>query len=1385
MPNWAELLAEDNGAVDQFLSGPGSLSETMRALSELRNEPVRGPGLPAPETFESLKARIGYNDLPVAQQQRAYDDWTRTQLPRFTGRTLTEDEQNQLVADFAARVPRPKEKGIFETIGERFMRGTEVQGAGLATAALGAGVISPEKAAKEIADIGQGGGDERAFQREFSSALDRFRDADGFAHSSAAVIDTLGVLLGNPKQLVGEVAQSLGSSVQAISGAAIGSVAGGPVGAMIGLLAGNTASNVQASIAERIMGALTEAGVDLQDQAAVAAALKANPQWVSSALEKGGKAGVATAAVESAVDIATFGAGRVLRPAKSLVGKATRFGGAVVAQGGAEGAGVVAGQLAAGETVDTGQALGEGLVALLGGGIVDAAVSLGGGSASRGQDEGDGTGAKAPNVEVVEDDAAPAAPLLALPAPSGPVLYGTQSGIIGEDGRLVSQAEAERRNAPQPADRPPVLALPAPGQAPLYASATGQVGTDPNEVSLAALLARYEQESGNGGPGDGSGGTAGGSGGGVSPAESSTATGVSPGAGQADAGTGQLIEPDDAEISAIAARIDARATGAVPANGAAAAGAGATGQPGRQGGGRAGGDQASGGAGSNQPAAGRRDPNGGAGGRDSGRLILQNRDRKSPASVAQMTAIAANPDYLRLSPGRSLSEGAPVVIDEASVEPNQVGKSDQAVDAQGNRVPIRYAVVEADKVLSSHTVEGYSTGGYVNGQEGSFRAVAGNGRIAGLQAAFERGNANAYVEALAADSAAHGVDAGVIRGMRRPVLVRLMDSADVTADIGDRTNTTGVSALSPVEQAANDANRVRLEGLEFADDGTPTPNAVRRFVQGMPASEQPGMLDAQGQPSRQAYDRLLAAVFQRAYGDAELVNLFAASTDPEARNVLSVLAQIAPAAVRLEGAAELDVRPVLVEAAKMAVNARRRGVALSQLVQQVDIGVDADVASVAGIIAEHSRSVRRMGERLGELVNLAVREHERGDKDIFGAVEKPSIAALIELSDRPEATPFSRKPGEPGGIDPNKVGDAVRRLVTRWKDAPPIVVVPRLEHSRVPADVRRAAALGDGAPEGFFYQGKVYLIADQLDTPADVLRVTMHESLGHWGLARTFGRRMQTILARLARERRAEVERLTRAEGLDPAVPAQLMVGAEELLAYLAQTAPTTSAVRRATSAVKDWIRTVSARLGRDGPKYSDADIVNRIIAPARRRVIDGRGGIGPFYGQEQRTPRFSRRASREGLAKLAPDQARKLADLRRTAHEVKPAFDEVVRAIANEVDGDPMLAPIKGIPRSSAKIATDYQGQTEQIKDLVRATVMVDAVEDAQGAVDVILREFDVLPTGRRNLFAPGVEVPDGYRDAKFNVQLTDGLVGEVQVNIPEMLEAKSGPGHALYEER
>ena len=45
-----------------------------------------------------------------------------------------------------------------------------------------------------------------------------------------------------------------------------------------------------------------------------------------------------------------------------------------------------------------------------------------------------------------------------------------------------------------------------------------------------------------------------------------------------------------------------------------------------------------------------------------------------------------------------------------------------------------------------------------------------------------------------------------------------------------------------------------------------------------------------------------------------------------------------------------------------------------------------------------------------------------------------------------------------------------------------------------------------GAPEGFYYRGKVYLMASKLNTVNDAARVLFHEALGHHGLRGAFGK---------------------------------------------------------------------------------------------------------------------------------------------------------------------------------------------------------------------------------------------------------------------------------------
>jgi hypothetical protein len=82
---------------------------------------------------------------------------------------------------------------------------------------------------------------------------------------------------------------------------------------------------------------------------------------------------------------------------------------------------------------------------------------------------------------------------------------------------------------------------------------------------------------------------------------------------------------------------------------------------------------------------------------------LQNRDRARAASVLQMRQIAQNPDYFRLGISRTPDSGAPMVFangDDTS-RVVAVGNEDVAVMSDGQRVPFRYAVAEANQGLQT------------------------------------------------------------------------------------------------------------------------------------------------------------------------------------------------------------------------------------------------------------------------------------------------------------------------------------------------------------------------------------------------------------------------------------------------------------------------------------------------------------------------------------------------------------------------------------------------------------------------------------------------------------------------------------------------------------
>ena len=245
---------------------------------------------------------------------------------------------------------------------------------------------------------------------------------------------------------------------------------------------------------------------------------------------------------------------------------------------------------------------------------------------------------------------------------------------------------------------------------------------------------------------------------------------------------------------------------------------------------------------------------------------------------------------------------------------------------------------------------------------------------------------------------------------------------------------------------------------------------------------------------------------------------------------------------------------------------------------------------------------------------------------------------------------FSRATGNAASLPLKQVQAIVTSIAVRWENAPRIVVVQDMNDAAIPERVRtyneQQKSLGaTGEPDGFVYRGTVYLLADQLATPTDVIRVLLHEVAGHIGLRGAFGRGLKQVLNQVALARRAEVTAKAIQYGLDPSKPGDMLHAAEEVLAEMAQAHPELGLVKRAIAAIRAWLRDNVP--GFDKMALTDDMIVQQFILPARR-FVEG-GGPDPKVGQ----PAFSRSAMksvdanvRRGMESLA-----KALDKKTTVH--------------------------------------------------------------------------------------------------------------------------------------
>lgn len=462
---------------------------------------------------------------------------------------------------------------------------------------------------------------------------------------------------------------------------------------------------------------------------------------------------------------------------------------------------------------------------------------------------------------------------------------------------------------------------------------------------------------------------------------------------------------------------------------------------------------------------------------------------------------------------RQAQESMPFPMDDAPPPMAPVdGAQGVVITERGMQVPIRYRVVEADTLVTSHgndltanpafpqelqprdrgraasadqiaRIENAirpellgesvkaSDGAPIIGPDGVVES--GNARTIALRRAYESGKADGYGAWLSENAARFGVDPAEIAGMRRPVLVRERIGEIDRAEFTRQANESPIAALSPVEQARADSARMSdLSGLVANDDGTinmgQSREWLRGFMRGVPATERGAMMQADGQLSQAGMQRIRNAVFAKAYGDPEILAALSESTNSNIRNILAGLLRAAPDVARLQdliaaGARQpMDFAPDLVRAARELGSLRDRGITLDAYLAQGDLaggGLTPEMNNLLVGLSENARSPRRVAEMVRAMV------------DTVDALGDPRQASMF---------------GDAGPTRGDVAADAIERVRTltdeQLTNTPPETIKPAADALTASVSERVAAveATNPDMPIGLTEDGKPITVRDEL-----------------------------------------------------------------------------------------------------------------------------------------------------------------------------------------------------------------------------------------------------------------------------------------------------------------
>jgi hypothetical protein len=288
-------------------------------------------------------------------------------------------------------------------------------------------------------------------------------------------------------------------------------------------------------------------------------------------------------------------------------------------------------------------------------------------------------------------------------------------------------------------------------------------------------------------------------------------------------------------------------------------------------------------------------------------------------------------------------------------------------------------------------------------------AVAGHGRLTAIERRYLSGRGADYKAAVTAKARELGIDPAKFERIENPVLVRRLSDDATAVKVASDSNADTTLKMSVAEQARTDAKLLPDSSkLVITENGevniAGSTDFVREFMRSMPTAARGDLMRPDGTLSQAGVRRIQAAIAQKAYNDANMIERINESLDDQGKRISAALVRNAGALVALADDVKAGARVENTLASDLAMAANKysdikaSGSTVAEYMAQgrlVDDGMTAGALEALQVFGDNARSGKAVSEYIQGKIKEIEDQGNPSQNTLFQAAKEQKEAEAV------------------------------------------------------------------------------------------------------------------------------------------------------------------------------------------------------------------------------------------------------------------------------------------------------------------------------------------------------------------------------------------------------